>query len=103
LKAFLKPLFFHFYPLSCLIFLYIFFASCSYNRIDSTYWRDRFPEKKYVRLGAIDTHYDIMGEGPPLILIHGLGWGYEMFQEVIPDLSKHFTIYAFDLRGVRLL
>jgi pimeloyl-ACP methyl ester carboxylesterase len=34
-----------------------------------------------------------------LVLIHGLGASAERWEEVIPDLSRHFTVYVPDLIG----
>jgi 3-oxoadipate enol-lactonase len=45
--------------------------------------------------------YDIHGEGPPLILIGGLGFGRWGFFKQIPALSRHFKTITFDVRGER--
>src|ERR687894_2719718 len=45
--------------------------------------------------------YDIHGEGPPLILIGGLGFGRWGFFRQIPALSRHFRTITFDVRGER--
>jgi len=37
--------------------------------------------------------------GPPLVLIHGLGRRWQVFEPLIPALSKSWHIYAPDLRG----
>lgn len=39
------------------------------------------------------------GSGKPLILMHTIRTQLEYFHEVIPELSKHFTVYAIDLPG----
>ena len=39
------------------------------------------------------------GKGNPLILIHTIRTQLEYFQEVIPELAKHYTVYAIDLPG----
>ena len=47
--------------------------------------------------------YDINGDGPPLLLISGLGfdrWGW--FKQV-PAFSRHFRTITFDVRGERRL
>jgi len=51
------------------------------------------------KIGDITLHYRLEGEGPPLLLIHGLGSdmrGWE-FQE--KELSKHFQLILVDQRG----
>jgi 3-oxoadipate enol-lactonase len=45
--------------------------------------------------------YDVHGEGPPLILIGGLGFGRWGFFKQIPALSRHFRTITFDVRGER--
>jgi 3-oxoadipate enol-lactonase len=45
--------------------------------------------------------YDIHGEGPPLILIGGLGFGRWGFFKQVPALSRHFRTITFDVRGER--
>ena len=47
----------------------------------------------------IDIYYEIHGSGPPLVLIMGLRRNAEWWYRQIPELSKHFTIIAFDNRG----
>ncbi len=47
----------------------------------------------------IDIYYEIHGSGPPLVLIMGLRRNAEWWYHQIPELSKHFTIIAFDNRG----
>ena len=45
--------------------------------------------------------YDVHGEGPPLILIGGLGFGRWSWFKQIPALSRHFSTITFDARGER--
>jgi pimeloyl-ACP methyl ester carboxylesterase len=47
----------------------------------------------------IDIYFEIHGSGPPLVLIMGLRRNAEWWCQQIPELSKHFTIIAFDNRG----
>jgi pimeloyl-ACP methyl ester carboxylesterase len=43
--------------------------------------------------------YEIMGNGPPLILIHGWTFDRTMWSLQVPDLSQHFTTISYDRRG----
>ncbi|MFD4180686.1 alpha/beta fold hydrolase [Rhodococcus sp. NPDC058514] len=43
--------------------------------------------------------FRMAGEGPPLLLIHGIGDNSSTWNEVIPHLAKHFTVIAPDLLG----
>ena len=48
---------------------------------------------------TIDCHYSIIGNGPALFLIHGIGAADDAWRFVTPKLSKHFTVITYDLRG----
>ena len=39
------------------------------------------------------------GDGPPLVLLHGIGRDREDWHAVRPALAQHFTAYAIDLEG----
>jgi pimeloyl-ACP methyl ester carboxylesterase len=41
----------------------------------------------------------MMGSGPPLLLIHGIGDSADTWQHVIPALAQQFTVIAPDLLG----
>ena len=47
--------------------------------------------------------YDINGEGPPLLLIGGLGFGRWGWFRQVPAFSRHFRTITFDARGERKL
>lgn len=50
-------------------------------------------------VNGIKLHYEKTGSGAPLILLHGNGESHEIFDEAIPLLAPHFTVYAVDTRG----
>jgi haloacetate dehalogenase len=39
------------------------------------------------------------GEGPPVLLLHGIPETHLMWHRVAPQLAQHFTVVATDLRG----
>ncbi|MGZ4533766.1 MAG: alpha/beta fold hydrolase, partial [Mycobacteriaceae bacterium] len=43
--------------------------------------------------------FRMTGEGPPLLLIHGIGDNSSTWAEVTEQLAKHFTVIAPDLLG----
>jgi 3-oxoadipate enol-lactonase len=47
-----------------------------------------------------DLFYQVEGEGPPLLLIMGLGYPSDMWWRALPWLTPHFTTVRFDNRGV---
>ncbi|NLU92368.1 alpha/beta fold hydrolase [Chitinophaga sp. Ak27] len=54
----------------------------------------------YALVNGVNIHYVIGGQGEPLLLIHGFGQNWYMWNRLLPELSKHFTVIAPDLRGV---
>lgn len=51
---------------------------------------------------GVKTHYVTAGQGEPLIMIHGGGPGASGatgWANTIPELAKHFKVYAIDLIG----
>ena len=56
-------------------------------------------ESRYVNVDGITTHYLVAGEGPPLILLHGLGASVITWRDNIGPLSQAFSVYAVDLHG----
>ena len=53
--------------------------------------------------GSTSIDYDISGEGPPLLLIGGLGFGRWGWFKQVPAFSRHFRTITFDVRGERRL
>jgi pimeloyl-ACP methyl ester carboxylesterase len=48
---------------------------------------------------GITFHYVTGGSGPPMILIHGFPQNWAEWRFVMPELAKHFTVYAVDMKG----
>jgi pimeloyl-ACP methyl ester carboxylesterase len=55
---------------------------------------------QYATVNGVKIHYVIGGKGDPLLLVHGFGQNWYMWNRLLPELSKHFTVIAPDLRGV---
>jgi len=51
-------------------------------------------------VNGVNIHYVIGGEGEPLVLVHGFAQNWYMWNRLLPELSKHFTVIAPDMRGV---
>jgi len=45
-------------------------------------------------------HYQVEGSGQPLLLIGGLGNRLNVWDQLTPLLTQHFTVYRFDNRGI---
>jgi pimeloyl-ACP methyl ester carboxylesterase len=51
------------------------------------------------RVNDIELYYEVHGEGPPLLLIPGLGVDVTFFRALIDDLATSCRVVAFDPRG----
>lgn len=51
------------------------------------------------KANGIELAYQVQGEGQPLVLITGVGYGMWYWHKVIPGLSKHYQVITFDNRG----
>lgn len=52
----------------------------------------------FVKVNGINMHYEVFGEGKPIILIHGNGEDYKIFDKLIEKLEPKFKVYAIDSR-----
>jgi pimeloyl-ACP methyl ester carboxylesterase len=52
-----------------------------------------------VQSNGINLYCESSGEGEPLVLIAGLGYGLWMWHKMTPGLARHFEVIAFDNRG----
>jgi pimeloyl-ACP methyl ester carboxylesterase len=57
-------------------------------------------QHQVANVNGVNIHYVIGGSGEPLVLVHGFGQNWYMWNRLLPELSKHFTVIAPDLRGV---
>lgn len=55
---------------------------------------------QYATVNGVKIHYVVGGKGEPLLLVHGFGQNWYMWNRLLPELSKHFTVIAPDMRGV---
>ncbi len=51
-------------------------------------------------INGVKLHYVTGGKGEALVLIHGFGENWYVWNRMLPELSKHFTVIAPDLPGV---
>ena len=45
------------------------------------------------------VRYGIIGDGPPVVVVHGTPWSSFNLRHLIHALSKAFTVYYYDLIG----
>lgn len=49
--------------------------------------------------GGREVRHDQLGEGPPMVLVHGTPWSSFNLRHLIRRLCTHYTVYFFDLLG----
>ena len=54
---------------------------------------------QFVHTADVRWHVQIFGEGPPLLLLHGLGSSTHTWRSMAPFLSKHYRLIAVDTPG----
>jgi len=50
-------------------------------------------------VNGIELSYTVEGQGPPLVLIHGLACGKRMWLHQVSALRRDFTVITYDQRG----
>jgi pimeloyl-ACP methyl ester carboxylesterase len=51
------------------------------------------------RISAGEVAYEVLGEGPPVILVHGTPmWSY-LWRNIVPALVERRSVYVYDLLG----
>jgi magnesium chelatase accessory protein len=65
---------------------------------DGSNWPNR-NASRFVEASGIRWHVQRMGEGPPLLLLHGTGAATHSWRDLLPLLAPHFDVIAPDLPG----
>jgi len=52
-----------------------------------------------IHVNGTDLFYVKRGSGRPFLLLHGNGQDHTIYQLLIRQLAKHYTVYAIDSRG----
>ena len=52
-----------------------------------------------VKVNDVVLNYDVSGTGYPIILLHGNGENYTIFNKLIEKLQEDYTVYAVDSRS----
>lgn len=73
-------------------------------RIAREVMQDKGQELLVANAFALRDHdtclFDSGGDKPVMILLHALGLDWRMWSRVIPQLTPHFRVIAYDLRGL---
>lgn len=61
-------------------------------------WPNR-SASRFVEAGGLRWHYQRLGQGPALLLVHGTGAATHSWHRLAQRLAEHFTVIAPDLPG----
>lgn len=61
-------------------------------------WPNR-AHSRFVDVGRLRWHVQVMGAGPAVVLLHGTGAATHSWRALAPLLAEHFTVVAPDLPG----
>ncbi|MBR3410343.1 MAG: alpha/beta hydrolase, partial [Candidatus Methanomethylophilaceae archaeon] len=53
----------------------------------------------FADVNGVRIHYEAVGEGRPLILVHGNGEDMSIFDVAVEELKDFFTVITVDSRG----
>jgi pimeloyl-ACP methyl ester carboxylesterase len=57
----------------------------------------RLGERQGTSVGEVA--YEVFGEGPPVILVHGTPTRSYLWRNIVPALAEHHSVYVYDLLG----
>jgi magnesium chelatase accessory protein len=66
--------------------------------VDGRDWPNR-AASRFVEAGGLRWHVQILGHGPPALLLHGTGAATHSWRGLAPLLSAHYNVIAPDLPG----
>jgi pimeloyl-ACP methyl ester carboxylesterase len=55
--------------------------------------------KRQAKVGPLTVHYEVAGEGPAVVLIHGLSGSGRWWMYNVPVLAQQYQVYNVDLVG----
>ncbi len=69
---------------------------------DLAHFNGKAAHPMYIQLNSQVLYYEKEGFGKPLILLHGNGEDHTIFDQLLPHVAEHFTVYLPDSRGCGL-
>ncbi|MBA3950954.1 MAG: alpha/beta hydrolase, partial [Rubrobacter sp.] len=80
-----------------LLILVVVAASFALGRV--TYEVDSARDTEFLELDGSWVRYDVIGGGPPVVLVHGWLSSSRIWEALARRLAQRFTVYSLDLTG----
>ncbi len=80
-----------------LLILVVVAASLAMGR--GTYEVESAPDTEFLELDGSWVRYDVIGGGPPVVLVHGWLSSSRVWEALARRLAQRFTVYSLDLTG----
>jgi pimeloyl-ACP methyl ester carboxylesterase len=58
------------------------------------------PQSRFADVPGVRLHYLILGQGDPVVLLHGYAQTSHMWRPLMTELARTHTVIAPDLRGI---
>ncbi len=80
-------------------------STCAISLATPAFAADEFPlppgfQSGYETIDGVKMHYVKGGSGPLVYLVHGFGQTWYEWHQLMPELSRHYTVVAPDLPGL---
>src|SRR3712207_1392066 len=82
-----------------LILLIVIVVAASLVLGRATYEVDSARDTEYLELDGAWVRYDVIGGGPPVVLVHGWLSSSRVWEPLARRLAQRFTVYSLDLTG----
>lgn len=74
-------------------------AGASFALGRTSYEVDRARDTEYLELEGTWIRYNVIGAGPPVLLVHGWLSSSRIWERLAQRLAQRFTVYTLDLKG----
>ena len=85
-----------------LLLSFVFFNYHSGTPVQGLIEKYTYPESEFLIYEGMDVHYRVTGNGPVLVLIHGVASSLQTWEGWHRELSNDFTVISFDVPGFGL-
>ncbi len=67
--------------------------------LSSLCYSQQMKKSESVSVNGKNLYYEVYGEGPPLIMLHGYSLSSKSWRPYVADFEKEYTLYLVDLTG----